>query len=197
MLDAPVSGGPEGARTGRLAVWVGGDPAVYAKHRGILNAISDNHRHVGPIGAATVAKLVHNAAHYAINIVLAEVFTAGVAAGVPPTQLWTAIRDGAQGKIRTFDGLARNFLPQAFDPPAFALALAHKDVALMAELGRQHSVPLRMIGATLQEMTEALNHGWGARDSRVAMMLQIERSGVDAESMRCDPTDLARILKDG
>jgi 3-hydroxyisobutyrate dehydrogenase len=195
VLDAPVSGGPEGARTGRLTVWVGGDPEVYARHHGVLDAISDNHRHVGPIGSAAVAKLVHNAAGYAINVVLAEVFSAGVAAGVSPVDLWAAIRDGGLGKIRTFDGLARHFLPQNFDPPAFTLALAHKDVSLMAELGRQNSVPLHMIGATLAEMTEALNRGWAQRDSRVAMMVQVERAGVDAESMRCDPDDLARVIE--
>ena len=197
VLDAPVSGGPEGASTGRLTVWVGGDHQEYERHHMVLDTISDNHRHVGPIGAASVAKLVHNAAGYAINIVLAEVFSAGVAAGVSPLDLSAAVRDGGLGKVRTFDGLARHFLPQAFDPPAFALSLAHKDVTLLAELGRQHAVPLRMINNTLAEMTEALNRGWGQRDSRVAMMLQIERAGVSAEAMRCTPDDLARILDGG
>jgi 3-hydroxyisobutyrate dehydrogenase len=197
VLDAPVSGGPEGARTGNLTVWVGGEPEVYARFEIVFDAISNNHRLVGPIGSATVAKLVHNAAGYGINLVLAEVFTAGVAAGVPPLELWAAIRDGGLGKIRTFDGLARHFLPQSFDPPAFALALAHKDVGLMADLGRQNSVPLRMIDATLGEMTEAINRGWAGRDSRVAMMVQVERSGVDPEAMRCDPDDIAQVLKNG
>ena len=68
---------------------------------------------------------------------------------------------------------------------------------MLAELGRQNSVPLRVISATLEEMTEALNRGWGPRDSRVAMMLQVERSGVDAGAMRCEPADLAKVLGNG
>jgi len=197
VLDAPVSGGPKGARSGHLTIWVGGDAAVYDRHQPVLDAISDNHRLLGDVGTASIVKLVHNTAGYAINVVMAEVFTAGVAAGADPLQLWSALREGGLGRIRTFDGLAQHFLPQSFDPPAFALQLAHKDVGLLAELGRQNSVPLRVISATLEEMTEALNRGWGPRDSRVAMMLQVERSGVDAGAMRCEPADLAKVLGNG
>jgi 3-hydroxyisobutyrate dehydrogenase-like beta-hydroxyacid dehydrogenase len=197
VLDAPVSGGPKGAHSGHLTIWVGGDASVYERSKPVLDAISDNHRLLGDIGTASIVKLVHNTAGYAINVVLAEVFSAGVAAGADPLQLWSAIREGGLGRIRTFDGLAQHFLPQSFDPPAFALQLAHKDVGLLAELGRQYSVPLRVISATLEEMTEALNRGWGQRDSRVAMMLQVERSGINAETMRCEPADLAKVLNNG
>lgn len=197
VLDAPVSGGPKGARSGHLTIWVGGDASVYERCRPVLDAISDNHRLLGDVGVASIVKLVHNTAGYAINVVMAEVLTAGVAAGADPLQLWSAIREGGLGRIRTFDGLAQHFLPQSFDPPAFALQLAHKDVGLLAELGRENSVPLRVISATLEEMTEALNRGWGPRDSRVAMMLQVERSGVDADAMRCEPADLAAVLDHG
>jgi 3-hydroxyisobutyrate dehydrogenase len=197
VLDAPVSGGPKGARSGHLTIWVGGDASVYERCTPVLDAISDNHRLLGDVGIASIVKLVHNTAGYAINVVLAEVFTVGVAAGADPLQLWSAIRDGGLGRIRTFDGLAQHFLPQSFDPPAFALQLAHKDVGLLAELGRENSVPLRAVSATLEEMTEALNRGWGQRDSRVAMMLQVERSGIGTETMRCEPADLAKVLDNG
>ena len=63
--------------------------------------------------------------------------------------------------------------------PAFALRLAHKDVSLATALGREHRVPMRLADLTLQELTEALNRGWGGRDSRVAMLLQEERAGVE------------------
>lgn len=197
VLDAPVSGGPAGARSGHLTIWVGGDASVYERCTPVLDAISDNHRRLGDVGMASIVKLMHNAAGYAINVVMAEVFTAGVAAGADPLQLWSAIRAGNLGRIRIFDPLAEHFLPQSFDPPAFTLQLAHKDVGLLAELGRQNSVPLRVISATLEEMTEALNRGWGPRDSRVAMMLQVERSGISADTMRCEPADLAKVLDNG
>jgi 3-hydroxyisobutyrate dehydrogenase-like beta-hydroxyacid dehydrogenase len=179
MLDAPVSGGPSGAASGRLAIWVGGEQAEFDRHKSVLDAIGDQARYIGPIGSASVAKLVHNCAGYAINVALAEVFTMGVKAGVDPLVLFEAIRQGALGRARVFDRLADQFLPGKFDPPAFALKLAHKDVSLATALGREFNVPMKMANIALAEMTEALNRGWGDRDSRVAMLLQEERAGVE------------------
>ena len=122
---------------------------------------------------------MHNCAGYAIQTALAEVFTMGVKAGVEPLALWQAVRQGALGRRRTFDGLIEQFLPGKFDPPAFALRLAHKDVTLATALGRENAVPMRIANLALEEMTEALNRGWAARDSRVAMLLQEERAGVE------------------
>ncbi|MBU1209428.1 MAG: hypothetical protein KKH04_21335 [Proteobacteria bacterium] len=59
------------------------------------------------------------------------------------------------------------------------MRLAHKDVALATSLGREHKVPMRLANLTLEEMTEALNRGWGERDSRVAMLLEEERAGIE------------------
>jgi len=181
MLDAPVSGGPRGAQSGRLAIWVGGDEAIFGKCKAVLNGFSDQAYYVGPIGAGSVAKLVHNCAGYMIQTALAEVFTMGVKAGVDPLVIWKAVRQGAGGRRRTFDGLADQFLPGKFDPPSFALRLAHKDVTLATQLGRDVKVPMRLANLTLEEMTEALNRGWAERDSRVAMLLQEERAGVDVK----------------
>jgi 3-hydroxyisobutyrate dehydrogenase len=178
MLDAPVSGGPRGAQTRRLALWVGGDEGVFKRYKAVLDAIGDQPYYVGPIGAGSIAKLVHNCAGYVIQTALAEVFTMGVKAGVDPLALWKAVRQGAVGRRRTFDGLVDQFLPGRFEPAAFALRLAHKDVTLAVGLGREHRVPMRLANITLEEITEALNRGWGERDSRVAMLLQEERADV-------------------
>jgi 3-hydroxyisobutyrate dehydrogenase-like beta-hydroxyacid dehydrogenase len=188
MLDAPVSGGPAGARSGRLALWVGGEEAIFQRHKPLLDAMGDQARYVGPIGAGSVAKLVHNCAGYAINAALAEVFALGVKGGVEPLALWEAVRTGAVGRRRTFDALIDQFLPGKYDPAHFALRLAHKDVSLATQLGRELSVPMRLAELALAEMTEAINRGWAARDSRVAMLPQLERSGVsiavDGERIR-------------
>ena len=195
MLDSPVSGGPRGAESGRLALWVGGDEAVFKKLKPVLDAIGDQAYYVGPIGAGTVAKLVHNCAGYVVQTALAEVFTMGVKAGVEPLAIWKAVRQGAGGRRRTFDGLADQFLPGTFEPPSFALRLAHKDVSLAVALGREHKVPMRLANITLEEMTEALNRGWGERDSRVAMLLQEERAGVE---IKVPPAAIKEVLeKDG
>ena len=179
MLDAPVSGGPRGAAAGKLAIWVGGEQKIFDQYKPVLDAIGDQARYVGPISAATVAKLVHNCAGYMLQRALSEVFTMGVKAGVEPLALWEAVRQGALGRARTFDGLAAHFLPGVFDPPDFALRLAHKDVTLATELGREVSVPMPMANLALDELAEALSRGCGERDSRVAMLLQEERAGVN------------------
>ncbi|HEV8520452.1 MAG TPA: NAD(P)-dependent oxidoreductase [Burkholderiales bacterium] len=179
MLDAPVSGGPRGAKSGKLALWVGGERAVFDQFRAVLDAIGDQVLYIGPIGAGSVAKLVHNCAGYAIQAALAEVFTLGVKAGVDPLALWAAVRQGSLGRQRTFDRLGRQFLQGVFDPPEFALKLAHKDVSLATELGRELGVPMRIANLTYAEMTEALNRGWSERDSRSPMLLQEERAGVE------------------
>jgi 3-hydroxyisobutyrate dehydrogenase len=193
MLDAPVSGGPKGAETRKLALWVGGDEEVYQRCKPVLDAIGDQPYYVGPIGAGSVAKLVHNCAGYMIQTALAEVFTMGVKAGVDALTLWKAVRQGAGGRRRTFDGLVDQFLPGKFEPPAFALRLAHKDVTLATALGREHKVPMKLANITLEEMTEALNRGWAERDSRVAMLLQEERAGVDIKV----PADALRQVLEG
>jgi len=179
MLDSPVSGGPRGAKTRKLALWVGGERAVFERFKPVLEAIGDHPQYIGPIGAGSIAKLVHNCAGYAIQTALAEVFTLGVKAGVEPLALWQAVRQGAGGRRRTFDGLVDQFLPGKFEPPSFALRLAHKDVSLAVALAHEQRVPMRVASLALEELTEALNRGWGERDSRVAMLLQEERAGVD------------------
>ena len=181
MLDAPVSGGPQGARTGRLAIWGGGDKAIYDQYKHVLDAIGDKPYYVGPIGTGAVAKLVHNCTGYILQTALAETFTMGIKAGVDPLVLWQAVRHGALGRRQTFDGVTQHFLPAHFDPPDFALRLARKDVSLAVEVGREFNVPMRLANLTLEELTEALNRGWGQRDSRVAMLLQEERAGVNVQ----------------
>ena len=195
MLDAPVSGGPHGAESGKLALWVGGPEDVYKKHKTVLDAIGDRANYIGDIGAGSVAKLVHNCSGYAMQCALAEVFTLGVKAGVEPLALWEAVRQGAQGRRRTYDGLINQFLPGEYDPADFALRLAHKDVSLATALGREMGVPMRMANLALEEMTEAMNRGWGNRDSRSPMILQLERAGVE---IAVDKDDIrAALERDG
>jgi 3-hydroxyisobutyrate dehydrogenase len=137
FLDAPVSGGPKGANSGRLAIWVGGENAVFDRYHSVLSAMGDQAAYIGPIGSGSIAKLVHNASSAAMNVVLAEVFTLGIKAGVEPLALFEAVRQGASGRNRMFDRLADHFLTGSYDPADFALRLLHKDVSLACQLARE------------------------------------------------------------
>ena len=177
LLDAPVSGGPTGARTGKLALYVGGSRAAFDRHKKLLDAMGDQVMYVGPIGAGTVAKLAHNCASFVVRAAIAEVFSLGVKAGVDPLPLWHAMRQGAGGRRRTFDGLDQ-FLQGHFSPANFMLKLAHKDMTLATELGRELLVPMPLAQLTYVNMTEAMNRGWGDLDARSSMQVQLERAGV-------------------
>src|SRR5207249_2096462 len=160
------------------AIWVGGDEEVFKRHKPVLDSMSDQPTYIGPIGAGSIAKLVHNCAGYAVQTALAEVFAMGVKAGLEPLALWKAVRKGANGRQRLYDRLGDNFLQNKYEPASFALRLAHKDVSLATAVGREFGVPMRLCELTLMEMTEALNRGWGERDSRVSMLLELERAGI-------------------
>ncbi len=192
MLDSPVSGGPAGAASGRMAIWVGGDEQIFNRYKHVLDAMGDQARYIGPIGAGSIAKLVHNCTSAVLNLALAEVFTMGIKAGVDPVDLWEAVRQGATGRVRTFDRLGNKFLTGQHDPADFALRLLHKDVSLAVGLGREIGVPMRLANLALEELTEAMNRGWGQRNSTVGMLLQQERAGIPPLS--ADPARIAAVL---
>lgn len=181
FLDAPVSGGPSGARSGKLALYVGGDCATFERHKPLLDVIGDQAMYVGPLAAGTIAKLSHNCASFGIRMVIAEVFSLGVKAGVEPLALWHAMRQGVTGRRRTFDGVGEQFLQNRYQPAAFALRLAHKDMTLALELARESEVPMPMAEQAYRDFTAALERGWGELDSRSPMRVQLERSGVHIE----------------
>lgn len=193
FLDAPVSGGTQGAESGKLAIWVGGNEEVFRKFQPVLKSIGDQPLYIGPIGAGTIAKLAHNTATFAVQAALAEIFTLGVKAGVEPLALFRALRQGASGRKRTFDRLADYFLPGVYDPPTFTLRLAHKDVTLALEMARDCGVPMKLAKIALGELAEAMGRGWAERDCRVAMTLQEERAGV---SVRVPAGKLREALQD-
>ena len=178
LLDAPVSGGPAGANAGKLAIYVGGDKAVFAQNKALLDAIGDQVLHVGDIGAGNVAKLVHNCASITMRMMIAEVFSLGVKGGMDPLELWHAVRQGAIGRSRTFDRIGDQYLQDKYEPASFALKLAHKDLTLALDLGRELDVPMKYAERAMEDFQAALNRGWGDRDSRSPMQLVNERAGV-------------------
>ena len=160
MMDAPVSGGPHGRA-------LGADGHLGRRRQGDLRQIQAAarcHGRSGPLyrrdrrrarwpSSYTIARATHpdgavRSVHH------------GRKGGVEPLALWEAVRGGAQGRRRTFDGLVDQFLVNKYEPAAFALKLAHKDMTLATQLGREIGVPMRVANTAMAEMTEALNRGW-------------------------------------
>jgi 3-hydroxyisobutyrate dehydrogenase len=191
LLDAPVSGGPKGAASGKLAVYVGGDRATFDAHAELFDAISDSVIYVGGIGAGTSAKLAHNCASFTTRLVIAEVFTLGVKAGVDPLELWHALRQGAVGRARMFDRIGDNYLRSVYDPASFTVDLADKDMKLVLEMAEDLGVPMQFAETAHAEYKAAQDRGWGQRDSRSPMQIQNERAGVE---LQLDPAAIAETL---
>lgn len=178
MLDAPVSGGVEGAKRGELTVLIGGEEATLDAARPVLNQLAKNVLHIGPTGTASICKMLHNCAVFCANLAMMECFTAGVKAGVPPATI-----------IETFQksGLGRNLDLQTAMPatlfrgnfqPRFAMKTAHKDMKLAIELARETGVPMHLAEMVEAEMAEAMSRGWGDKDNTIFLTLQEERAGV-------------------
>lgn len=179
MLDAPVSGGVVGARKATLAVMVGGSEADYNEVKPVLDAIGDKVTYIGDIGAGSVAKLVHNMIAICSTQLLAEAFTMGVKAGVSPEALLRAVQGGAYGQGMVLNAaLPKMVFRGTFDRATFALKLARKDLGLATELARELNVPMPLAAHTEQDFLEALNKGWGEKDSSASFMIQEERAGV-------------------
>ena len=178
VMDIPVSGGPAGAKSGKLLLMVGGDEEVYQKVLPLLKCFGDRINYTGKIGCGSICKLMHNCIGYATQTIVAECMTLGIKAGVDPIVLWKIQRDGGNGSGVLFHRLLPDVILRGkYDPPHFALKLAFKDVNLATTLGREYQVPMAMANLTLQEMMAALNRGWGDKDSRSPIMLQEERAG--------------------
>ena len=178
FMDAPVSGGPAGAASGKLAIWVGGDRGVFDKFQPVLSAMADQARYIGQIGAGSIAKLCHNLCSAVMMQAIGEAMTIGIKAGLEPLRLYEAMRAGATGRSRSFDMVHRRWLPDNLDPATFQLQLLHKDIRLAVDLARQIGVPAKLSQIACEELSEALNRGWGERDAQTVLKLQQERAGL-------------------
>ena len=178
MLDAPVSGGMEGAQTRDLLVMAGGEPAAFERARPLLEAIAKRVIHTGGIGTGSIAKIMHNSASFTLDLVLAECWTAGVKAGIDAATIVNVFNEAALGQMMSLKvRLPATWLRGDFEP-RFSLALARKDLGLAQELARATDTPMRLGAFCEQEMIEAMARGWGDRDASIFLTLQEERAEV-------------------
>jgi 3-hydroxyisobutyrate dehydrogenase-like beta-hydroxyacid dehydrogenase len=185
VLDAPVSGGVIGATRGTLQVMVGGEEAIYNEVKDVLKGVGHNVGYMGPIGAGTIAKLVHNMISIVTRSLVAEGFTLGVKAGVKPEALLEAIKGASFGQGLILSHMIPDVVLKGdFDSVRFALKLARKDVGLATALAREYDVPMPLATAGEQQLIEAMARGWGDKDSTAPWMLQEERAGVKVRATR-------------
>ncbi|MBI2887774.1 MAG: NAD(P)-dependent oxidoreductase [Chloroflexi bacterium] len=177
VLDAPVSGGVQGAVAATLSVMVGGDAAVFQRVRPLLEVIGKQVFYCGPIGSGSVCKLCNNLASAGNALVLAEALTLGVKAGVA-LEVLAAVIGASTGSSRRLTERFPRYLFRGDFRPGFAAALAAKDLRLATELGRELGVPMALANLIDQAHVEALGRGWGPEDADALVRLQEERAGV-------------------
>lgn len=178
MLDAPVSGGKEGAQTRDLTMLVGGDKPTFNKSLPVLQAMANTVMHVGDIGAGCICKIAHNSASFSIEMAMVECLTLGIKAGINPATLIEVFQKCALGRNFGIQVRLPSTLFNGDFAPRFSLDLARKDIGLATELAKTVEVPMSAINLCEREMSDAVARGWGRQDSSVFLTLQEERSGV-------------------
>lgn len=142
FLDAPISGGIEGAAKGTLTIMVGGQADTYARNEALLNVVGDNVQHMGSHGAGYVAKIAQVVLCYLHSVALSEALMLGVKGGVTADRM-LAIIQNSTGRSYVADRYGPAILDGSYDP-GFALGLAHKDMALTLELAKSVEATLPM-----------------------------------------------------
>lgn len=148
MLDAPVSGGSEGAKNGTLSIMVGGDEADFARATPIFNAIGKTLTYVGGHGAGQTVKLVNQIVVVVNMLAVSEGLLLAEAGGLDLDKVLSAISGGAAGSW-----MLSNRGPQVVADdwrPGFTIDLQQKDLRLVLEAGDQLGVPLVGTGLVFQ-----------------------------------------------
>jgi 3-hydroxyisobutyrate dehydrogenase len=176
-LDAPVSGGPNEAGSGKLVFMVGGAPAVVERARPVLQALGTEIHHVGPLGSGLVVKLVNNVMSMGNMVVAAEAMVLGVKAGMDPRQLFDILSTSG-GRSHHFLKRMPNVLAGDFTPN-FSIALSKKDVSLALGLAAGLGFPMMVASAVRQVYEAAAAQGLANQDMAAVTRLYEEWAGVE------------------
>jgi 3-hydroxyisobutyrate dehydrogenase len=169
FLDAPVSGGVNGAAAGTLAIMVGGEARDLEDARPALAAMGSNIIHVGPVGAGQVAKLCNNLISGTAVIAVAEAFRIGEAFGVDPRVLTDVIGKSSGATwvmehMHPVPGIGEGAASSRQYRPGFMTDLMAKDLGLAVSAARDKRVPVVVAPAAQQLYRMASSHGLGRED---------------------------------
>ena len=171
MLDAPVSGGSEGAKKGSLSIFVGGDPADLERVRPVLAAMGTTITHVGPIGAGQAVKAVNQVILAGAYLGVAEGIVLAIKAGLDVEQVVAALSGGA-AQSWVLSNRSGRMLENDY-PLGFKVALHRKDLGIALQLARETGASLPI--SALCEQIEAGLIGKGHGDDDVSAVARAIR----------------------
>ena len=172
MLDAPVSGGEQGATGGTLSIMAGGREEVFARCRPVFEALGRTIVYCGPSGSGQVVKLCNQVVVGLNNLAMSEALVLAAKAGVAPATMIEAVRSGA-GASWALQNLAPRILAGDFSP-GFKIAHQQKDLRLALELAAQGSTPLPGT-ALVHQLFAALEAEGRGEDGTQALVKALEK----------------------
>jgi 3-hydroxyisobutyrate dehydrogenase len=180
FIDAPVSGGVNGAERGALTVMCGGDPAVFERARPVLQSFGSKIVHCGPVGAGHALKAVNNTL-LAVNIWSAGEGLAALARAGVDVRAALDVINASSGRSNATENLfPERVITRAF-PRTFRLALLDKDVGIAASVAREQQVPSPLIQLT-NELYRLAHGALGEEADHVEAVKIIEQwAGVEIE----------------
>lgn len=165
FIDAPVTGGVEGARAGTLATMAGGDPAILDSIRPLLEAFSSEVYHFGEIGAGHAAKLIQNMIGWIEVAGVAEGIALAKATGLD-LETFFKMLSVSHSNSPIVQWMVPKIFAGAFDDVEFRLTLAHKDIHQATKLARETTrLPLPVANAATELFQLARALGFGDQDS--------------------------------
>ena len=177
MLDAPVSGGSEGAANGTLSIMVGGEQSVLARVRPALDVLGKTVTHVGAIGAGQVAKAVNQVILAGTYASVAEGMALAQAAGIDVDAALRALGSGAAASW-VLENRASNMLQGSY-PLGFRTRLHRKDLGIALAAARDLGVVAPVAALVEQWETGLVTQGFGDEDvSNIARVVR-SQSGLD------------------
>ncbi len=171
MLDAPISGGEEGAIEGTLSIMVGGDEAVFDEHRDLFAVMGDTVTHCGPNGAGQTTKACNQIVVAAQMVGVSEALVFAKKAGADLEAVVEAISGGAAG-CWTLDNRAPRMIHGNFDPGFFA-SYQYKDLRIATDAGEAFGAPMPQT-AVAHELYKAMETTDRGRDDNSGVMQIIE-----------------------
>lgn len=171
ILDAPVSGGDEGARAGTLTILVGGESAIFKRNLPVLEVLGKRISHLGPYGAGYSAKIAQVVLCYLHSLALSEALMLGVKGGVDASAMLSIIQNST-GKSYVADRYGPPILSGDYDP-SFTVGLAHKDMYLALEMADNLGIKLPMCELTTETYARAVEtYGFNANHLKALRLLE-------------------------